>query len=189
MRAETCCEHERVHEIKNRHNTCWERKFVQWFNLIHAQQDAYPHRKDEFVVLHPDTGSPDIKNAAYVLATPVHYCPSIVKDLLLPTCRLWECKDYSYEELDAVSHFTVYDFLYNCDRTSICTHLNIGITSVRNKVFFSARFYCALLTLDVSAPFGGHPQVVRKHKNYLRQSLYIQRIRWVGMYKVNIVVR
>jgi hypothetical protein len=25
--------------------------------------------------------------------------------------------------------------------------LNIGITSVRNKVFFGARFYCALLTL------------------------------------------
>jgi hypothetical protein len=35
--------------------------------------------------------------------------------------------------------------------------------SVRNKVFFSARFYCALLTLHVSAPFSGHPQVVRKH--------------------------
>jgi hypothetical protein len=33
---------------------------------------------------------------------------------------------------------------------------------------FSARFYCALLTLHVSAPFGGHLQVVRKH-NYLRQ--------------------
>jgi hypothetical protein len=33
--------------------------------------------------------------------------------------------------------------------------LNIGITSVRNKVFFGARFYCALLTLQVSAPFGG----------------------------------
>jgi hypothetical protein len=29
-------------------------------------------------------------------------------------------------------------------------------TSVRNTVFFSARFYCALLTLHVSAPFGGH---------------------------------
>jgi hypothetical protein len=29
---------------------------------------------------------------------------------------------------------------------------------------FSARFYCALLTLHVSAPFGGHLQVVRKHK-------------------------
>jgi hypothetical protein len=38
---------------------------------------------------------------------------------------------------------------------------------------FSARFYCALLTLHVSAPFGGHLQVVRKHKKYLRQSLYI----------------
>jgi hypothetical protein len=34
--------------------------------------------------------------------------------------------------------------------------LNIGITSVRNKVF-----YCALLTLHVSAPFGGHLKVVR----------------------------
>jgi hypothetical protein len=42
---------------------------------------------------------------------------------------------------------------------------NIGITSVRNKVFFGARFYCALLTLHVSAPFAGHLQVVRKHKN------------------------
>jgi hypothetical protein len=39
--------------------------------------------------------------------------------------------------------------------------LNIGITSARNKVFFGARFYCALLTLHVSAPFGGHLQVVR----------------------------
>jgi hypothetical protein len=29
---------------------------------------------------------------------------------------------------------------------------------------FSVRFYCALLTLHVSAPFGGHPQVVCKHK-------------------------
>jgi hypothetical protein len=29
--------------------------------------------------------------------------------------------------------------------------LNIGITSVRNKVFLGARFYCALLTLHVSA--------------------------------------
>jgi hypothetical protein len=56
--------------------------------------------------------------------------------------------------------------------------LNIGITSVRNRVFFGARFYCVLLTLHVSAPFGGHLQVVRKHKKiYLRQSLYIQRIR------------
>jgi hypothetical protein len=42
--------------------------------------------------------------------------------------------------------------------------LNIGITSVRNKVFFGARFYCALLTLHVLAPFGGHLQVVRKQK-------------------------
>jgi hypothetical protein len=41
--------------------------------------------------------------------------------------------------------------------------LNIGITSVCNKVFFSAKFYCALLTLHVSAPFGGRLQVVRKH--------------------------
>jgi hypothetical protein len=38
---------------------------------------------------------------------------------------------------------------------------------------FSARFYYALLTLHVSAPFGGHLQVIRKHKKYLRQSLYI----------------
>jgi hypothetical protein len=43
---------------------------------------------------------------------------------------------------------------------------NIGITSVRNKVFHSARFYCALLTLHVSAPFGGHLQVIHKHKKY-----------------------
>jgi hypothetical protein len=55
--------------------------------------------------------------------------------------------------------------------------LNTGITSVRNKVFSGARFYCALLTLHVSALFDGHLQVVRKHKKYLRQSLYIQRIR------------
>jgi hypothetical protein len=42
--------------------------------------------------------------------------------------------------------------------------LNIGITPVRNKVFFGVRFYCALLTQHVSAPFGGHLQVVRKQK-------------------------
>jgi hypothetical protein len=42
---------------------------------------------------------------------------------------------------------------------------------------FSARFCCALLTLHVLAPFGGHLQVVCKHKKYLRQSLYIQWIR------------
>jgi hypothetical protein len=29
---------------------------------------------------------------------------------------------------------------------------------------FSARLYCALIPLHVSAPFGGHLQVVRKHK-------------------------
>jgi hypothetical protein len=56
--------------------------------------------------------------------------------------------------------------------------LNTGRTSVRKKVFFSARFYCELLTLHVSAPFSGHLQVVRKHKKiYPTQSLYIQRIR------------
>jgi hypothetical protein len=41
-------------------------------------------------------------------------------------------------------------------------------TFVRNKVFFGARFYCALLTLHVSATFGGHLQVVHKHKKYPR---------------------
>jgi hypothetical protein len=45
--------------------------------------------------------------------------------------------------------------------------LNTGRTSVRNKVLLSinVKFYCALLTLHVSAPFRGHLQVVRKHKN------------------------
>jgi hypothetical protein len=38
-------------------------------------------------------------------------------------------------------------------------------TSVRYKLFFDTRFYCALLTLHVSAPIGGHFQVVREHKN------------------------
>jgi hypothetical protein len=46
-------------------------------------------------------------------------------------------------------------------------------TSVRNTVFFSARFYCALITLHVSAPFGGHIQVVHKHKKYIQGSHYI----------------
>jgi hypothetical protein len=36
---------------------------------------------------------------------------------------------------------------------------------------FSARFYCALLTLHVSAPFSGHLQVVRKHKLIMYFSL------------------
>jgi hypothetical protein len=49
---------------------------------------------------------------------------------------------------------------------------NIGITSVRNTVFFCARFYYALLPLLVSAPFGGHLQVVHKHK-YIQGSHYI----------------
>jgi hypothetical protein len=62
-------------------------------------------------------------------------------------------------------------------RKILTYYLNIGITSVRNKVFCGDRFYCALLTLHVSVQFGGHLQVVRKHKKYLRQSLYIQRIR------------
>jgi hypothetical protein len=63
-------------------------------------------------------------------------------------------------------------------KLDILIELNIGITSVlRNKVSFGARFYCALLTLNVSAPYGGHLQAVRKHKKYLRQSLYVQRIR------------
>jgi hypothetical protein len=39
-------------------------------------------------------------------------------------------------------------------------------TSVRNTVLFSARFYCALITLHVSAPFGGYLQMVHKHKKY-----------------------
>jgi hypothetical protein len=38
--------------------------------------------------------------------------------------------------------------------------LNIGITSVSNKIFLVLDFYCALLTLHLSAPFGGHLQVV-----------------------------
>jgi hypothetical protein len=50
--------------------------------------------------------------------------------------------------------------------------LNIGITSVRNKVFFGARFYCALLTLHVSAPFDGHLQVVHKHKIFKVVTIY-----------------
>jgi hypothetical protein len=32
----------------------------------------------------------------------------------------------------------------------------------KQQSIFSARFYCALLTQHVSAPFGGHLQVVRK---------------------------
>jgi hypothetical protein len=32
---------------------------------------------------------------------------------------------------------------------------------------FSARFNCALITLHVSAPFGGHLQLVHKHKKYI----------------------
>jgi hypothetical protein len=54
-------------------------------------------------------------------------------------------------------------------------------TSVRNKSF-GARFIMHF-TLHVSAPIGGHLQVVYKHvKIYSRQSLYIQRIRSVGTY-------
>jgi hypothetical protein len=43
----------------------------------------------------------------------------------------------------------------------------------QQSIFFSARFYCALLTLHVSAPFSGHLQVVRKHKKYIQGSHYI----------------
>jgi hypothetical protein len=38
---------------------------------------------------------------------------------------------------------------------------------------FSARFYCALLTLHVSAPFGGHLQEVRKQIEYIVTALDI----------------
>jgi hypothetical protein len=38
---------------------------------------------------------------------------------------------------------------------------------------FSARFYCALLTLHVSAPFGGHLQVVRKQKISKAVTIYL----------------
>jgi hypothetical protein len=40
---------------------------------------------------------------------------------------------------------------------------NTGRTSVLYKVFFSARFYCALLTLHVSAPFSGHLRIQGSH--------------------------
>jgi hypothetical protein len=44
-------------------------------------------------------------------------------------------------------------------------------TSVRNKCRRS--FYCALLTLHVSAPIGGHLQVVSNTKNSKSVRLYI----------------
>jgi hypothetical protein len=55
-------------------------------------------------------------------------------------------------------------------RVSIKYWKNIRTQQIR---FFSARFYCALLTLHVSAPFSGHLQVVRKHKKYIQGSHYI----------------
>jgi hypothetical protein len=51
--------------------------------------------------------------------------------------------------------------------------LNIAITSVSNKVFFGARFYFALLTLHVSAPFGGHLQVVFANTKNIQGSHHI----------------
>jgi hypothetical protein len=70
-------------------------------------------------------------------------------------------------------HGVCNDFMYRKHKTK--WQLNTGRTSIRNKVFFSARFYCALLTLHVSAPFGGHLQEVRKHKKYPRQSYIFNR--------------
>jgi hypothetical protein len=67
--------------------------------------------------------------------------------------------------------------------------LNIGITSVRNEEFFGVRFYCALLKLHVSAPFGGHLHVVRKYKKISKVVTIYSTDPLIGMYKVNIVVR
>jgi hypothetical protein len=55
---------------------------------------------------------------------------------------------------------------------------------------FGTRFYYALLTLHVSAPFSGHLQVVHKHKKISKVvTIYSTDPLSRYIYKVNIVVR
>jgi hypothetical protein len=49
------------------------------------------------------------------MATPDYYCPPIVINMLIPTCRQVENKDHSHDEYDTVSHLILYDFIQNCD--------------------------------------------------------------------------
>jgi hypothetical protein len=74
---------------------------------------------------------------------------------------------------------TAYIYLFQTSLTANSEYLLIKYWNnlCTKQSIFSPRFYCALPTPHVSAPFGGHLHVVRKHKKYLRQSLYIQRIR------------
>jgi hypothetical protein len=65
-------------------------------------------------------------------------------------------------------------------RVSINIYIYIYIeSSVRNKCRCS--FYCALLTLHVSAPIGGHLQVVCNTKHFEGSYCICQRIRCVSM--------
>jgi hypothetical protein len=58
-----------------------------------------------------------------------------------------------------------------------CRDVNQILEDLRTQhSIFSTRFYCALITLHVSAPFGGHLQVVHKHKKYTQGSHYILRM-------------
>jgi hypothetical protein len=56
---------------------------------------------------------------------------------------------------------TLASIICMCNLHAILLSIKYWKTSVCNTVFFSARFYCALLTLHVSAPFGGHLEVLR----------------------------
>jgi hypothetical protein len=81
---------------------------------------------------------------------------------VLPTDRILSSINMDFETVDMLlsTHFCIhrekyalqlYASHFRRDYASVSRavfQLNIGITSVRNKVFFGARFYCALLTLQ-----------------------------------------
>jgi hypothetical protein len=60
-------------------------------------------------------------------------------------------------------------------------------TSVRNKC--RCAFYCALLTLHVSAPIGGHLQVVCNTKNSKAVTVYVNGSVASVCIKADVVVR
>jgi hypothetical protein len=69
-------------------------------------------------------------------------------------------------EYNRTSAHTLFSLCLLADQAS-CYQSNIGRPPYATQ-YFSARFYCALITLHVSSPFGGHLQVVHKYKKYIQ---------------------
>jgi hypothetical protein len=105
-----------------------------------------------------------------------------IKASLISACGLWvrereqcraevssEANIYSITKILNLSHWVMHPVA----RVST----NIVENSVRNKCRCS--FYCALFTLHVSAPIGGHLQVVCKIKNSKSVAVYVNgSLRW-----------